>query len=64
MQLVVLHMFVPNKSFGQLLDISCKNSIYLRLFNSELSYIEVWYADQKSEVLEVEDKIIIILDIS
>ena len=64
MQLVVLHMFVPNKSFGQLLDISCKNSIYLRLLNSELSYIEVWYADQKSEVLEVEDKIIIILDIS
>ena len=57
-------MFVPNKSFGQLLDISCKDSIYLRLFNSEFSYIELWYADQKSEVLEAEDKIIITLVIS
>ena len=57
-------MFVPNKSFGQLLDISCNDSIYLRLFNSEFSYIELWYADQNSEVLEAEDKIIITLVIS
>ena len=64
MQLVVLQMFVPNKSFGQLLDISCKESIYLRLFNSEFYYIELWYADQNSEVLEAEDKIIITLVIS
>ena len=37
----VLYTFVPNKSFGQLLDISPKNFIFLRTFDSEFSYIEV-----------------------
>ena len=37
----VLHTFVPNKLFGQLLDISTKNFIFLKTFDSELSYIEV-----------------------
>ena len=41
----VLHTFVPNKSFGQLLDISPKNFIFLKTFDSELSYIEVWFTD-------------------
>ena len=42
----VLYTFVPNKSFGQLLDISPKNFIFLKTFDSELSYIEVWFTDQ------------------
>ena len=29
----VLYSFVPNKSFGQLLDISPKNFIFLKIFN-------------------------------
>ena len=33
----VLYTVVPNKSFGQLLDISPKNFIFLKTFNSELS---------------------------
>ena len=37
----VLYIFVPNKSFGELLDISPKNFIFLKAFGSELSYIEV-----------------------
>ena len=37
----VLHTFVPNKSFDQLLDISPKNSIFLKTCNSKCSYIEV-----------------------
>ena len=37
----VLYTFVPNKSFGQLLDISPKNFIFLKTFDSELSSIEV-----------------------
>ena len=41
----VLYTFVPNKSFGQLLDILQKNFIFLKIFNSEFSYIEVWFAD-------------------
>ena len=52
----VLYTFVPNKSFGQFLDISPKNFIFLNIFSSELSYIEVWFTDQNSKPLEKEDK--------
>ena len=41
-----LYTFIPNKSLGQLLDISSKNSIFLKTFDSEFSYIEVWLVDQ------------------
>ena len=37
----VLHTFVPNKSFGQLLNISSKSILFLKTFDSEFSYIEV-----------------------
>ena len=57
----VLFTFVPNKFFGQLLDISPKNSIFLKTFNSEFSCIEVWFTDQNSKPLEVEDRINITL---
>ena len=60
----VLYTFVPNKLFGQLLDISPKNSIFLKTFNSEFSCIEVWFTDQNSKLLEVEDKINITLVIN
>ena len=40
-----IHLLL-NKSFGQLLDISTKNFIFLKHFNSESSYIEVWLTDQ------------------
>ena len=53
----VLYTFVPNKSFGQLLNISPKNFIFLKTFDSELLYIEVWFTDQNSKPLEIEDKI-------
>ena len=57
----VLYTFVLNKSFDQLLDISPKNFIFLKTFNSELSYTEVWFTDQNSTPLETEDKINITL---
>ena len=53
----VLYTFVPNKSFRQLLDISPKNFIFLKNFNSEFSYIEVWFTDQNSKPVEIKDKI-------
>ena len=37
----VLNAFILNKAFGQLLDISPKNVIFLKPFYSEFSYIEV-----------------------
>ena len=35
----VLYIFLPNKSIGQLIDISSKNYIFLKTFYSEFSYI-------------------------
>ena len=55
----VLYRLVPNKSFGQLLDISTKS--FLKTFNSEFSYIEIWFTHQPSKTLEIEDKINITL---
>ena len=52
-----MYKFVLNKSFVQLLDISPKNFIFLKTFNSELSYIEVWFTDKNTNPLEIEDKI-------
>ena len=57
----VLYTFVPNKSFGQLLDISPANFVVLKTFDSELPYVEVWFTDKNSNPLVIEDKIIITL---
>ena len=50
---------VPNKLFGQLLNFLLKNFIFLFIFiffTSDFSYIEVWFTDQNSNVLDIEDK--------
>ena len=41
----VLYMFVPNKPFGSLLEISPTNHIFLKTFNSEYDKIIVWFTD-------------------
>ena len=43
----VLYTFITNKSFGQLLDIP---------HNPEFLYIEVWFTDKNSKLLEIEDE--------
>ena len=53
----VLYRFIPNKSFGQLLDISPKNFIFLKTFISEFSFTEGWFTDQSSKPLKTEYKI-------
>ena len=35
----VLYIFVPNESFGQLLEISLTNFIFINTFDSKVSYI-------------------------
>ena len=52
----ILFTFVPNKSFGSLLEISPANHVFLKPFNSEFREIKVWFRDEKSRLLEVEDK--------
>ena len=51
----VLYTFVPNKPFDTFLDISPTNHIFLKTFNSEHNEIEVWFTDQNSQPLEMED---------
>ena len=53
---IVFYTFVPNKSFGQLLDISSKKLIFSKTFNSEFSHNEWWFTDQNSKLIEIEDK--------
>ena len=57
----ILFIFVPNKAFGSLLEISPTNHVFLKIFNSEFQEIKVWFTDQKSIPLEIEDKINITL---
>ena len=52
----VLRTFVPNKPFGSLLEISPKNHIFLKTFNSEYDEIKVWFTGQNSKQLEIEDR--------
>ena len=41
--------FAPNKSFGQLVDISPKIFLFLKFFDLEFSCIEVWFTEQSSK---------------
>ena len=51
----ILYAFVPNKTFGSLLEFSPTNHIFLKTFNSEFQEIKIWFTDQTSKPLEVED---------
>ena len=53
----VLYTSVPNKPFGSLLEISPTDFIPIKTFNSEFQSIEVWFTDQNTLTLEIEDKI-------
>ena len=45
----ILYIFVHNKSFGKLSDISHECFIFLKSFDLEFSYIEEWFTDQNSK---------------
>ena len=49
--------FFSKKYFGSLLEISPMNNIFLKTFNSEFQDIKVWFTDQNSQPLEMEDRI-------
>ena len=52
---------VNRKPFGSLLEISTINRIFLKTFNSEYDEIKVWFTDQNSQPLEIEDRITLTL---
>ena len=53
----VLFTFVPNKKFGQLLNISPHVFTMMNTVNTEFSSVEVWFMDQSSKALEIEDNV-------
>ena len=53
----VLFNFVPNKEFGQLINISPHSLIMMNTVNTEISSVEVWFTDQASKALEIEDNV-------
>ena len=53
----VLFSFVPNKQFGQLINISPHYLIIMNPVNTEFSFVEVWFTDQATKALENEDNV-------
>ena len=53
----VLFSFVPNKQFGQLTNISPHSLTMLNTINTDFSFVKVWFTDQASKALEIEDNV-------
>ena len=53
----VLLSFVPNTQFGQLTNISPNTLTMMNAVNIEFSFIEVWFTNQASKALEIEDNV-------
>ena len=53
----VLFSFVPDKQFGQLINISPHSLTMMNTINTEFSFIEVWFTNQASKALEIEDNV-------
>ena len=53
----VLFTFVPNKQFGQLINILPHSLTMLDTTNKEFSFIDVWFTDQNSEPIGIEDNV-------
>ena len=52
-----MYTFVPNTTFGSLLEMSPANHIFVKTFNSEFQDIKVSFTDQNSQPLKIEDRI-------
>ena len=55
--LKVIFNFVPNKQFRQLINIAPHSLTMLSTTNTEFSSIEMWFTDQNSEPLKIEDNV-------
>ena len=47
----VLFSFVPNKQFGQLINISPNTLTMMNMINTDFWHIEIWFTDQFSKPL-------------
>ena len=69
-EVVLVHCNIVNNNYQQnsrvlhTFDISLKNFIFLKSFDTDFSYIEVWFTDQSSNLQDIEVKINITLVIN
>ena len=59
----VLFSFVPNKQFGQLINISLNFLTMMNTVNTKFYFVEVWFTDQVSKALEIEDNVNLVINI-
>ena len=59
-----MQKLISDKDFALLMNISPNSLTFLQIFNLESSYIEVWFTDQNSKPLEIENKVNLILVIN
>ena len=52
----VLYTFMPNKSYGYLLNIEQNNFVFLATRNTDFDDIIITFTDQNGRSLEIEDK--------
>ena len=57
----VLFSFVSDKEFRKLLNISPHVFIMVNTINAEFSFVEVWFTDESSKPLGIEDNVNLIL---
>ena len=53
----VLFSFIKNKKFGNVLNISPHVFTMINTINTEFSSVQVWFTDQSSKALEIEDNV-------
>ena len=59
----VLFTSAPNKQFGELINISPHSLTMMNTINVEFSFVEVWFTDQVSKALEIEDNVNLVINI-
>ena len=53
----VLFSFVPDKQFGQLINIKQNALIIMNTVNTQFSNVEIWFTNQNNKALEIEDNV-------
>ena len=53
----ILSTFVPNKQFGQLINISPHSLAMINAITTKFPFDKVWFSDQVSKAFEIEDNV-------
>ena len=55
--LSVFFTLVPKQQFGQLINISPHSLTMINPISTEFSYVEVWFTDQVSKALKIDNNV-------